>query len=105
MTAMPHQAHVCSTSIKTQRPIQQVLSASPNQGPMLFLLGGTALACLLTTWARGSSLRITNPYFFSVTFSQGTDMVMDNLIMYHYSHSLTFFSPTLLLLHRSLEKL
>ena len=39
-------------------------------GALLFLLGGSALVALLLAWARGSALRITDPYHFYVSFNQ-----------------------------------
>ena len=49
----------------------QVLGSSSYRGPLLFLVGGSAITVLLAAWARGSALRVLSPYTFTATFPIG----------------------------------
>eukprot|EP00955_Chlamydomonas_euryale_P116736 366436-Chlamydomonas_euryale.AAC.21 len=52
-------------------PSPQVLTALTYRTVMLFLIIGAFLSWMLTAWARGSDLKLSDPYSFTVTFPLG----------------------------------
>mmetsp|Transcript_45038 Transcript_45038/g.134420 ORF Transcript_45038/g.134420 Transcript_45038/m.134420 type:complete len:452 (-) Transcript_45038:263-1618(-) len=48
--------------------LKQVLTALTYRTVMLFLIIGAFLSWMLTAWARGSDLKLSDPYSFTVTF-------------------------------------